>query len=41
VNQPVEIVPYINEARQEGRISEECYRKVTHDNAVRVLGLGV
>jgi predicted TIM-barrel fold metal-dependent hydrolase len=41
VNQQVEIAPYINEARQQGRISEECYRKVTHDNAVRMLGLDV
>jgi predicted TIM-barrel fold metal-dependent hydrolase len=39
VNQPVEVVPYINAARQEGRISEECYRKVTRGNAVRVLGM--
>jgi predicted TIM-barrel fold metal-dependent hydrolase len=39
VNQPVDIVPYINEARRSGRISEQCYRKVTHANAVRLLGL--
>jgi hypothetical protein len=39
VNQEVEIVPYLNRAREEGRISEGCYRKVTRLNAARLLGL--
>jgi len=39
VGQPVEIVAYLNEARQSARISEGCYQKVTHANAVRLLRL--
>jgi len=39
VNQEVDIVPYINAARAEGRIPEQCYRKIAHENAVKLLGL--
>jgi len=39
VNQEVPIVPWLNAARDEGKISETCYHRITHLNAVRLLGL--
>ncbi len=39
VNQEVPIVPYLDRAFAEGRIAENCYRKVTRLNAERLLGL--
>ena len=39
VNMPVPIVRWLREARGQGRISETCYRKVTRENAARLLGL--
>lgn len=38
-NMPVPIVPWLNEARESGRISEACYQKVAWQNAVRLFGL--
>lgn len=39
VNQKVEIVPYLTKALAEGKISETAYRKITVENARRVLNL--
>jgi len=38
VNQEVPIVPWLRQAREQGRISEQCYQKITRANARRVLG---
>ena len=40
VNQDVPIVPYVNASLADGRISEACYRRITHDNAAKLLGVG-
>lgn len=40
VDQDVPIVPYLDAARADGKVSEQCYRKITHDNAARILGMG-
>jgi len=39
VDQEVPIVPYLKEAAATGKITETCYRKITRENAERVLGL--
>ena len=39
VNQEVPIVPWLHQAREQGRISEQCYQKITRANAQRLLGL--
>lgn len=35
----IRIPAYLRGAREQGRISEECYRKITRSNAERLLGL--
>ncbi|UCH35259.1 MAG: amidohydrolase family protein [Armatimonadota bacterium] len=39
VNQEVPIVPWLNEARDAGRISPTCYEKLVRGNATQLLGL--
>lgn len=39
LNQEVPIVPYLNKISTEGKISEACYKKITRDNALKLLGL--
>ena len=39
VGQEVEIVPWLRQAREEGRISERCFAKIARENAVKLLGL--
>ena len=39
VNQNVPIVPYLKEALKDGKISEVAYRKITRENAEKVLGM--
>jgi hypothetical protein len=39
VNQEVEIVPYLNQALAEAKISQTCYDKICHLNARMLLGL--
>lgn len=39
VNQHVEIVPYLNQALADGKISQTCYDKIARLNAQRLLGV--
>ena len=39
VNQDVPIVPWLNEARDAGKISNACYEKIARTNARKLLGL--